>query len=214
MYSYKNANKIDTKILYKLFMLNTIISTFFFTLLLTFSFLILIFPNPVYSLLCLVFIFINSAIMLFINNIEFLALTLIIIYVGALAILFLFIMMMVDIRTSFLLRTDWVTYIIFCSLFFFIFLSCTYYNTFNLFITSSILNFTNTVSWDMLITEINNCQTFGQILYTYYVLFFLIAGLILLIALIGAVVLTHTNILNKNFNILQISKQAKIYLIN
>ena len=56
--------------------------------------------NPVHSVLFLIFTFVNSAIIFLILNAEFLAMTLLIVYVGAVAVLFLFVVMMLDISES------------------------------------------------------------------------------------------------------------------
>lgn len=78
--------------------INLPILLFFFSLILTCALLIILVPNPVHAVLFLVLLFCNCAGLLMLYGIEFLSLMLIIIYVGAIAILFLFVVMMLDIK--------------------------------------------------------------------------------------------------------------------
>lgn len=195
-------------------MIISIISTFFFSVLLTSSFMVLLLPNPIHSLLFLIIIFINSAGILLTFNVEFLALLLIIIYVGAIAILFLFMLMMIDIKISLSLKTDWFVYFFLCSVLTLLFFFELYNNVYT-FLVSTLYNLTIFKNpWVNIITEINNCATFGQVLYSFYLIFFLIAGLILLIALIGAIVLTQSQKIKKKRDFHQLSRNNKINLIN
>jgi len=140
---------------------------------------------------------------------------LIIIYVGAITVLFLFVIMMLDINVlvykknknnfgylpiifliSFIFFLE--TFIMFSKIF------TTYYHLIeqsffkNDFFYRKILNH---------LDSITNIETLGQILYSYYAFFFLIAGLILLIALIGAVTLTKKEKKKKNLLIKNLYKQ-------
>jgi NADH-quinone oxidoreductase subunit J len=69
--------------------------------------------------------------------------------------------------------------------------------------------------WVNVVTEINSCSVFGHVLYSYYLFFFLIAGLVLLLALLGAILLTHVpNKVKEQKNFHQISKNPKIHIIS
>lgn len=196
-------------------MLFSLILTFFLTNLLSSSLMILLLPNPVHSLLFLVLVFLNSAGILITFNLEFIALLLIIIYVGAIAILFLFILMMIDIKVATTLKTDWFVYLIFGGILSALFFAGTYLSIFAALLDSSNYVFTSTDIWVNFITNINNCSVFGHILYSYYLFFFLVAGLILLLALLGAVHLTHKpNKIKEQKNFYQLSKNPKIHVIN
>lgn len=141
--------------------------------------------------------FLLSAILLLCLEVEFLALSFIIVYVGAIAILFLFIVMMLDIKigdTSLdILKFGPLGY--FLS---FIFILEIIFSLVNLNFFPQIAISTN-YSWVNWISEMDslaNVQAIGQLLYTYYFILFLIAGFILFIAIFGALTLTLT--LHKN----------------
>ena len=149
---------------------------------------------------------------------------LIIIYVGAITVLFLFVIMMLDINISNNLKSNYgyLPIIILISL---IFLSETFIMFSKIFTTyfHNIQNYL--ISLDKLpnysqfiyqLDNITNIETLGQVLYTYYTIFFLIAGLILLIALIGAVMLTFTSkkkLLSKNLY-QQLSRNSSYAIFN
>jgi len=165
-------------------------------LLFLFSFFVISSRNPIHSVLSLIAMFLLSAALLLCLKVEFLAFSFVIVYVGAIAILFLFIVMMLDIKigdNSFdLLRYGPLSYFIS-----FIFLleltkslSClSFFSN-----TSSLTNHV-WISWFSEIDSISNIQILGQLLYTYYFVFLLMAGFILFIAVLGALMLTLT--LNK-----------------
>lgn len=187
---------------------------FFLTFFLTSGFMVLLLPNPIHSLLFLIVVFINASGILLLFNMEFISLLLLIIYVGAISVLFLFMLMMMDIKISQTLKTDWFVYIFFCGLLNLLFLY-EIYSGMSDFLILSLYNTNISINcWVTLITDLNNCETFGHVLYSFYLFFFLIAGLILLVALIGAVVLTQTRNLSIEKNFFQLSRQVDIYVIN
>jgi NADH-quinone oxidoreductase subunit J len=150
--------------------------------------------NPVHSVLFLIFVFCNIAIMLLICKIEFIAIMFIIIYVGAIAILFLFVVMMLDIEvidSSTNKKTNyyWISLII-CA--FFLFGIITTVSNFLFYNNNTWSNYISTVNIpnEYLIETITNTETIGHLLYTQYSFFLLSAGLILLLALLGSVTLT------------------------
>lgn len=165
-------------------------------LLFLFSFFVISSRNPIHSVLSLIAMFLLSAALLLCLEVEFLAFSFVIVYVGAIAILFLFIVMMLDIKIGDnsldLLRYGPLSYFIS-----FIFLleltkSLSWLSFFSN--TSSLTNHV-WISWFSEIDSISNIQILGQLLYTYYFVFLLIAGFILFIAVLGALMLTLT--LNK-----------------
>jgi len=143
--------------------------------------------NPVHSVLFLILAYFNTAGLFILIGAEFLAMILVIVYVGAVAVLFLFVVMMLDI--DFLqLREGFVRYLPIGALVGLILLA-------ELILVS--------VSWAVTpagtvvgaVTPaggvaINNTRALGDILYTRYLFAFQAAGLILLVAMIGAIVLT------------------------
>ncbi|WP_193180377.1 NADH-quinone oxidoreductase subunit J [Nisaea sediminum] len=141
--------------------------------------------NPVHSVLFLILAFFNAAGLFVLLGAEFIAMILVVVYVGAVAVLFLFVVMMLDINFV-ELRQGFMKYlpigmliglVIFVELFFVV---------------------TSWVIAPDLITaapapdaaQVSNTHALGALLYTRYVYLFQAAGLILLIAMIGAIVLT------------------------
>ena len=164
----------------------------FFSILLTCSLLVILIPNPIHSVLFLVLLFCNSAALLLLFNIEFLSIMLIIIYVGAITILFLFVVMMLDITILIRNKNDFYNYLFFSWFIILSFFLITFLSTINILNKNVIGNPLITyIEWISVVDHITNTGTIGQILYTFYVAYFLIAGIVLLIALIGAVTLTH-----------------------
>lgn len=170
-----------------------IILFYFLSFLLLISALIVISSkNSIYSILFLAFSFILSAGILLLLDCEFIALIFIIIYVGAISVLFLFIIMMLDIKTS-TSKKDILKYLpigYFIGLVLLTEILFTIFDTFkpNPYNNSVLFNWY--VNWYDHIDTITDIEAIGQLIYTHYVLQFLIAGLILLMAIIGSVVLT------------------------
>ena len=143
--------------------------------------------NPVHSVLFLILAFFNAAGLFVILHAEFLAMILIIVYVGAVAVLFLFVVMMLDFRVS-LEKSNILQYMpigIFVGLVFISELVIVLVNTKldleNIQILSNPLsNFGG----------LTNTEAIGSILYTDYILYFQVSGIILLVAMVGSIVLT------------------------
>lgn len=178
---------------------------FFFSIIVISSLLAINTKNTVYSVLFLILVFCNSTGLLLVFNIEFISIMLIIIYVGAIAVLFLFVIMMLDIKKNFYEKFN---YSIICFLIGLIFLCET-------FISVNIKNKIDIKSyneWLISLDYITNTETIGQVLYTYYSIFFLISGIILLIALIGATSLTLQKMAVKH-NFKQLSRTGTVSVI-
>jgi NADH-quinone oxidoreductase subunit J len=148
--------------------------------------------NPIEGVLFLILAFFNAAAILFLFHAEFLGLVFIIVYVGAIAILFLFVIMMLNIkinnnRSVFDLINSNFLFVIFALISLLLSPYLIFSNVFNaedLFILQQ-----NTNPF-LLIDSLNNIDIMGQALFNYYLVAFLLAGIILLIALVGAIVLT------------------------
>ena len=150
--------------------------------------------NPIESVLFLILAFCNTAAILFIFNVEFLGLLFIIIYVGAVAVLFLFIIMMLNIKNpnDSVLNISYLKSIydkikIFVFSFLVIVLFLFLQNTFQ---QDTFLFFDKNFDFFSIFDRLNNIDVIGQVLYNYFIICFLLAGLVLLISLIGAIVLT------------------------
>lgn len=190
---------------------------FFSSITLTSAIFVIYSTNTIYSAFFLILVFTSTTALLLISEVEFLSLMLIIIYVGAITVLFIFVIMMLDINVLINKNKDKDNnfgYLPIICLIGFIFFIETYlmfsktFTTYFHFLDSSrffekvfsktIINHVDTVS---------NIETLGQVLYTYYSFFFLIAGIILLIALIGAITLTKKNKKKERFLTKNIYKQ-------
>jgi len=142
--------------------------------------------NPVHSVLFLILSFVNASGLFVLLGAEFLAMILVIVYVGAVAVLFLFVVMMLDINFV-KLREGFLQYLPFGALLGIV-----------LIIELGILFLTRSFSENSLskfvespmINEIENTKLIGRVLYTDYFYLFQISGLILLVAMVGSITLT------------------------
>jgi len=196
-----------------------IIISLFFILMIFNSLFIIISKNSVHSVLFLVLNFIISSGILLILEREFLALSFLIIYVGAISILFLFVIMMLDIKVVNSTK-DLLKYFPIGSLIGVIFFFEIFYIIFNTFVLNSYSNgdFSNFhINWYKKIDFITDITALGQIIYTHYVIQFLLAGIILLLSVIAAIILTKDNIKKKPKKQLlfrQISRQYKNVILS
>jgi len=160
----------------------------FSTFLLISAILVITSRNTVHGVLFLILAFFNAAGLFILAQAEFLAMMLIIVYVGAVAVLFLFVVMMLNVELDRLQKM------------------AKRYSFIGL-LTGSVLALelilmllswhTSSIAFDLttarfsLYKNMTNTEALGNLLYTHYALIFQGAGLILLIAMMGAIVLTH-----------------------
>jgi NADH-quinone oxidoreductase subunit J len=151
------------------------------------AFMVIASRNPVHSVLFLILAFVNAAGLFVLVGAEFLAMILIVVYVGAVAVLFLFVVMMLDVDFA-ELRQGFLQYLSVGVIVGFIFL------TELLLIVGTWITGAGVAgairSPIPPASEVTNTQALGRVLYTTYVHFFELAGLVLLVAMIGAIVLT------------------------
>jgi NADH-quinone oxidoreductase subunit J len=141
--------------------------------------------NPVHSVLFLILAFFNAAALFVLLGAEFLAMILVIVYVGAVAVLFLFVVMMLDVDFAELKRGT-LQYVPISLVVGGILLA-------ELIFAVAAWQFTAVAPHALANTNpahLTNTEALGRVLYTDYVYYFQIAGLILLVAMIGAIVLT------------------------
>jgi len=168
---------------------------FFSFILLTSSLLTVFSQNSIYSVLFLVLSFVASSSLLFLLECEYISLIFIIIYVGAIAVLFLFVVMMLDVKTVYSTK-DLLKYFPFGSFIGTIFLIeilCSVpsiFEAFNPYDISFLLNFY--VDWFNKLDYFSEIMAVGHLLYTDYLVQFLLSGNILLLSTIGPVVLVLT----------------------
>ena len=159
----------------------------FSTVILLSSLMVITSKNPVHSVLFLILTFFNCAGLFVILHAEFLAMILIIVYVGAVAVLFLFVVMMLDFKIS-LDKNNILQYLpigFFVGVVFISELIIVLINT--KFDLSNIQILVNPM---IKFVNLTNTEAIGSILYTDYILYFQLSGVILLVAMIGSIVLT------------------------
>lgn len=146
--------------------------------------------NPVHSVLFLVLVFFNAAGLFLLAGAEFLAMILLIVYVGAVAVLFLFVVMMMDINFA-EIRQGFVRYFPVAGLVGLVLLGEIIFAVAGLpdikVMGQATLPVANPIPDPHLVS---NAHAIGRILYTDYIYVFQLAGVILLVAMIGAIVLT------------------------
>lgn len=138
--------------------------------------------NPVHSVLWLILAFFTSAGLLVLIGAEFLAMLLVVVYVGAVAVLFLFVVMMLDV--DFVeMKQGSLRYWPFAALIGLVFIA-------EIALAGFSREGGSQATFDSAPGAQSNVEAIGQVMYTDYVLLFQLAGLILLVAMIGAIVLT------------------------
>jgi NADH-quinone oxidoreductase subunit J len=151
------------------------------------AFMVIASRNPVHSVLFLILAFVNAAGLFLLMGAEFLAMILVVVYVGAVAVLFLFVVMMLDVDFA-ELREGFLQYLPIGALIGVIFLI-------------ELILVVGTWAIDPNLVrvpaaaippadQVTNTAALGRVLYTHYFFAFQAAGLILLVAMIGAIVLT------------------------
>ena len=166
---------------------------YLFSLLLLYSSVnVIISNNAVKSAIHLVFSFFFSAVLWLILNAEFLSVILILVYVGAVMVLFLFVVMMLDINVT-AAREGFVKYF---SVGFTVFISMA--GLLILFFNRDFDDSENNVLNEIKVVSDDNTENLGYVLYTEYLLAFEISAIILLLGIISAITLTHKkNTINK-----------------
>lgn len=188
-----------------------------------FGITVIINKNPIASLLCLIGLFASISVYLILSGLTFIGFSYLIVYIGAVSILFLFILMLINIRTSELQSNNsnsiplalFITILLNYSLFQLLPYSSAIINSYNNKLSNIIYNLptskysdiigninkqtdisTNNVmfvtsnNWDGTITETSHISTIGNIMYTSYNMWLFITSIILLLAMVGAIVIT------------------------
>ena len=143
--------------------------------------------NPVYSVLFLILAFFNAAGLFLLIGAEFIAMILVIVYVGAVAVLFLFVVMMLDINLV-EIREGFLKYLPVGAMIGVVLLA-------EILLALGVLGAGSTTMAALnkqgaQVLAIDNTRAIGRVLYTQYFYLFQVAGLVLLVAMIGAIVLT------------------------
>ena len=147
--------------------------------------MVIVSRNPVHSVLYLILAFVNASGLFVLMGAEFLAMILVVVYVGAVAVLFLFVIMMLDVDFT-ELRAGFIEYVpvglLIGGIFMFELLLVAGAWVINPGVTKSITA--------AIPTNVSNTEALGLVLYTRYIHYFQLAGMVLLVAMIGAIVLT------------------------
>ena len=179
--------------------------------------LVIISKNPIVSVLFLIGLFFTLASYLIILGISFIGLSYLLVYVGAVSILFLFILMLINVRISELLSdTSNVIPLAILTAVYFIYsiyqllpynLTALYIKSFSLNLSVNSLNiflnnnlnyfydkspivFVTSMLWDGSLSETTHITSIGNIMYTSYSIWLIITSIILLLAMVGAIVIT------------------------
>ena len=147
--------------------------------------MVIVSRNPVHSVLYLILAFVNASGLFVLLGAEFLAMILIVVYVGAVAVLFLFVIMMLDVDFA-ELREGFLEYmpigLVVGGIFLFELLLTVGFWVINPATTKSITS--------AIPANVSNTEALGLVLYTKYLHYFQLSGMVLLVAMIGAIVLT------------------------
>lgn len=142
--------------------------------------------NAVYAVLFLILAFFSSMCILFLLNIDYLALMFILIYIGAITILFLFVVMMLKIKINEKNTTKFISFIniiICCLIVYNVLLNA---DIFNVFLNNDLVY----NDWFSKLYYVDNIKMLGQVIFTNYYFYFILAGFVLLIGMISAILLS------------------------
>lgn len=186
------------------------------SILLTIS--VIISKNPVVSVLFLIGLFFSVACYLILIGINFIGLSYLLVYVGAVSILFLFILMLINVRVSDLMtnNANSIPLVLIMAILFiypiqqilptdFAFFANWTYNTWgiNEYMDYHLLNnntnlYVTSETWDGYLTEMTHITSIGNIMYTNYSMWLIITSIILLLAMIGSIVITVKSATNSD----------------
>jgi len=159
--------------------------------LLLFAILIIVNKNPIISILYLIALFLGVAVYMIILGLSFIGLSYLLVYVGAVSIIFLFILMLIDIRISELqndTNNNIILGIIISLIYFNLFFSYNYNNNLNINVVNN-LNIKQSIFniWDGSLIENYDIISIGNILYTNTSIWLILSLLILLLSMIGSI---------------------------
>lgn len=143
--------------------------------------------NPIYSVFYLILAFFNAAGLFVLIGAEYIAMTLVIVYVGAVAVLFLFVVMMLNVDLE-KIRAGFIRYLplgLGVAVLLFAEMGALIYASFDKPMATAPATLIMPKA-----DEIDNATAIGQLMYTHFALLFQVSGMILLVAMIGAIVLT------------------------
>jgi NADH-ubiquinone oxidoreductase chain 6 len=161
--------------------------------------LVIISKNPIISVLFLIGLFLSISLYLILTGLNFIGLSYLLVYIGAVSILFLFILMLINVRISelFIDSINSIPLAILLGCFFNYFVNSVlpymmiaFNNLLYHFSTVARLANVTSVSWDGYLAETSHITSIGNILYGNYSIWLIITSIILLLAMVGAIVIT------------------------
>jgi NADH-ubiquinone oxidoreductase chain 6 len=180
-----------------------------------FAIFVIISKNPIVSVLCLIALFLSVSCYLMLLGLNFIGLSYLLVYVGAVSILFLFILMLINVRTSELLSdtTNSIPLAITVAISFIYalyhilpynidtfniindvkyFINYLFYSNTEFLVAQAqdILAFVTSKIWDGALAETTHITSIGNIIYTSYSMWIILTSIILLLAMVGAIVIT------------------------
>lgn len=169
-----------------------------------FGILVIVTKNPVYSVLFLIFLFSHISLYLIMITIVFLGLSYLLVYVGAVSILFLFILMLINIRVSELISDTHnnIPLAIMVLLYFYTPISGILPNNGKSYINeffdnpSELVSYVSSKSWDSNLVDISDITSIGNVMYTSHFIWLIITSIILLLAMVGSILITIKQIDN------------------
>jgi NADH-ubiquinone oxidoreductase chain 6 len=169
---------------------NVTVLNILFGLAISFAVLVIITKNPIFSVLYLIGLFLNIAAYLCFIGLAFIGLAYLLVYVGAISILFLFILMLINIRSSELSSETYksIPLVIIVSFSLMVVLggAISYLDAASIVPVKTVF----TESWDNIISANNHITAIGNILYTSVFMYLIVTSIILLLAMVGAIVIT------------------------
>ncbi|MTI09352.1 MULTISPECIES: NADH-quinone oxidoreductase subunit J [Curvivirga] len=169
-------------------MIQTLVFYMFAIITIACGFMVITARNPVHSVLFLILAFFNAAGLFLLQGAEFISMILVIVYVGAVAVLFLFVVMMLDVNLN-EMRRGFVKYLP-IGLAVGAVLLVELFTIFTAWVVEPAVISVNAATATPAASEVHNTEALGNLIYTHYVYLFMGSGMVLLLAMVGAIVLT------------------------
>lgn len=154
--------------------------------------LIITSKNPIISVLYLILLFGNVSCYLVLLGLKFIGISYLLVYVGAVSILFLFILMLINIRVSELISdtSNSIPLSIISVISFFVPLIKQLPGNENIYKGEKSLNYVSSNSWDGTISDVSDITSIGNIMYTSHSMWLIITSMILLLSMVGSIIIT------------------------
>ena len=168
--------------------------------------LVIISKNPIVSVLFLIGLFTSISCYLMLLGLNFIGLSYILVYVGAVSILFLFILMLINVRLSELLSDTSnsipLAIMVIISIIYSVYqiLPSKLFSSSDIGQKNSVISYVTSQRWDGNLAETTHITSIGNIMYTSYSIWLILTSIILLLAMVGAIVITIKSESNTSYN--------------